>query len=144
MGVYLPIDKPGMCSECPIAYNGVCVLNLNLGRKDMDITQYCLLMEVKAPHGRLIDKDALEEDISRSVVFSGKKWNPEIIGANKIMDRIHRAPDIIPEEKVQMADCEGCSMKKTCGNKIVYDLMEAVEPGVKKKIKCGAYTPEKE
>lgn len=51
------------------------------------------------PHGRLIDKDALEYDISHGVVFSGKLHNPEIIGANKIINRIHHAPTIIGAEE---------------------------------------------
>ena len=50
-------------------------------------------------HGRLIDKDALEQDISGSVVFSGREQNAELIGANKIINRLHRAPTIIPAEE---------------------------------------------
>lgn len=58
----------------------------------------CPLVPV-TPHGRLIDKDALEYDISHGVVFSGKLHNPEIIGANKIINRIHHAPTIIEAEE---------------------------------------------
>lgn len=49
-------------------------------------------------HGRLIDKDALEADISASVVFSGRDGNAEIVGAKKIINRLHIAPTIIPAE----------------------------------------------
>ena len=51
------------------------------------------------PHGRLIDKDALEADISASVVFSGRNENAEIVGAKKIINRLHIAPTIIPAEE---------------------------------------------
>ena len=50
-------------------------------------------------HGDLIDKDALEQDVSDSVVFSGRENNPEIYGANKIINCIHHAPTIIPADK---------------------------------------------
>lgn len=51
------------------------------------------------PHGRLIDKDALEADISASVVFSGRDGNAEIVGAKKIINRLHLAPTIIEAEE---------------------------------------------
>ena len=50
-------------------------------------------------HGPLIDKDALEQDISDSVVFSGRENNPEIYGANKIINRIRHSPTVIPASK---------------------------------------------
>ena len=59
---------------------------------------WCPLIPVP-DHGRLIDKDALEQDISDSVVFSGRENNPEIYGANKIINRIHLAQTIIPASK---------------------------------------------
>ena len=55
----------------------------------------CPLIEVP-PHGRLIDKEALESDISHSVVFTAKSGtDPEIRGANKIIQRINIAPTVI-------------------------------------------------
>jgi len=60
----------------------------------------CPLVEVHTPHGRLIDKEALESDISHSVVFTAKSGtDPEIRGAKKIIQRINIAPTVIEAEE---------------------------------------------
>ena len=76
-----------------------------------DYLPNCPLVPVP-PHGRLIDKDALEADISESVVFSGRDGNAEIIGAKKIINRLHVAPTIIPaeiisENEIKIIDTKG-------------------------------------
>lgn len=59
---------------------------------------FCPLVPVPS-HGRLIDKDALEADISASVVFSGRDGNAEIVGAKKIINRLYVAPTVIEAEE---------------------------------------------
>lgn len=59
----------------------------------------CPLIELP-PHGDLIDRDALNIDISESVVFTVAKNRPsaEMRGAFKVLDRLEIAPTIIPAE----------------------------------------------
>ena len=57
----------------------------------------------------LIDRSALLADIAASVVFSGRTArNPEICGANKIIDRIKEAPTV---DAVEVVRCRDCIMK---------------------------------
>ena len=60
----------------------------------------CPLIEVP-PHGDLIDRNELCEDIEQSVVFSARsqKQNAEIRGAFKVYDRIKVAPTVIEAEE---------------------------------------------
>lgn len=53
------------------------------------------------PHGDLIDRDALNIDISKSVVFTVAKNRPsaEMRGAFKVLDRLEIAPTIIESEE---------------------------------------------
>ena len=100
MGVYIKgMEMPTSCWDCYFQDCGNCVLNAHKvvdkciieDNRDDD----CPLFPVPE-HGRLIDKDALEQDISGSVVFSGRERNAELIGANKIINRLHHASTIIP------------------------------------------------
>ena len=97
-GIYIPRLEELKCDECfwCIGYRIKCPAGhreVLLGIKHPD----CPLVPVP-DHGRLIDKDALEQDISGSVVFSGRERNAELIGANKIINRLHHAPTIIPAD----------------------------------------------
>ena len=102
MSVYIKgMEMPKNCEECAIkswdTEDYVCPFS--------GVSTLCISRQADCPlipvpdHGRLIDKDALEQDISESVVFSGRENNPEIYGANKIINRIHHAPTIIPADK---------------------------------------------
>lgn len=58
MGVYNPMAKmPRACGECEDRYKCK-YTDMTIPRRSDD----CPLVEVKAPHGRLIDADELEED----------------------------------------------------------------------------------
>ena len=102
MSVYIKgMEMPSECWQCLFQDSGNCIVNkravdraiINGQRSDN-----CPLIPVP-DHGPLIDKDALEQDISDSVVFSGRENNPEIYGANKIINRIRHAPTVIPADK---------------------------------------------
>lgn len=108
MGVYIDMEMPETCKLCylsefdPGFYAYVCKptgirIDYDMAKIDRPRT-ICPLIPVP-PHGRLIDKDALEADISASVVFSGRDGNAEIVGAKKIINRLHLAPTIIPAEE---------------------------------------------
>ena len=92
-GVYIDMEMPTSCADCRF-YGGYCYAK---GDENKYSKLPCPLIPVP-DHGRLIDKDALEQDISESVVFSGRERNAELIGANKIINRLHRAQTIIPGE----------------------------------------------
>lgn len=66
---------------------------------------------------RLIDANALMEDISESVVFTARGPNSaEIRGAQKIINRIKAAPTIDPESlRPQWRRCRNRSTKRTDG-----------------------------
>lgn len=110
------MEMPTSCEECAFrvdesktnVHDWTCPINQyptfyckksQSAAESEEYLQDCPLIPI-SPHGRLIDKDALEYDISHGVVFSGKLHNPEIIGANKIINRIHHAPTIIEAEEV--------------------------------------------
>ena len=103
-GIYIPgMEMPTRCCKCllaklsPTGESLFC--NYTLSTVPWDDKPFdCPLVPVP-DHGRLVDKDALEKDISESVVFSGRERNAELIGANKIINRFHRAPTIIPAEE---------------------------------------------
>lgn len=103
------MEMPKDCPYCPLAhwnfkneFTGCEITKKYFSTEELYADgrpDFCPLVLVPE-HGRLIDKDALEQDISESVVFSGRENNPEIYGANKIINRIHYAPVIIPAEEV--------------------------------------------
>lgn len=107
-GVYIKgMEMPKSCDVCDFVFqidegalgtHNYCVFPGNgVYVDDCIATRHksCPLIPVP-DHGRLIDKDALEKDISESVVFSGRERNAELIGAKKIINRLHRTPTIIP------------------------------------------------
>ena len=106
-GVYIPgMEMPDRCFSCPMCDTDCCDISrgsyIEYREIDVDVAMdgrpdWCPLVPVP-PHGRLIDKDALEQDISGSVVFSGRERNAELIGANKIINRLHHASTIIPAD----------------------------------------------
>ena len=108
MGVYIKgMEMPKGCAFCRIGKRSgkkmVCPLcDEEWDSRDPMSADHrldnCPLVHVP-PHGRLIDKDALEADISASVVFSGRDGNAEIVGAKKIINRLHLAPTIIEAEE---------------------------------------------
>ncbi len=69
MGIYVKgMEMPKKCLLCPLQYLGFCQvtktdINSDLGRRADD----CPLVEVEEPHGNLIDKDILEEDLINGI-----------------------------------------------------------------------------
>ena len=95
------MEMPRSCAECPVNMN-ICKRGYKYLLAHMELYDQraddCPITTVP-PHGRLIDKDALEADISASVVFSGRDGNAEIVGAKKIINRLHVAPTVIDVEE---------------------------------------------
>ena len=55
------MEMPKYCDECKLAYDGKCLANRG---RDVTLDNICPLKELQ-PHGRLIDADALMEDLKR-------------------------------------------------------------------------------
>ena len=74
----------------------------------MERPSWCPLIGLP-PHGDLIDRDALNIDISQSVRFSIAKNRPsaEMRGAFKVLDRLAIAPTIIEEETCNKSEDDG-------------------------------------
>ena len=114
MSVYIRgMEMPKNCWECHFGHGetGICVVDFKR-HGYWNEPQNCPLVPVP-PHGDLIDRDALEKDISESVVFSGRD-NTEIYGANKIINRLHRAPTIIEAEDSKLSAAIKCGGAVTC------------------------------
>ena len=115
MGVYIKgMEMPKNCAGCPVNME-VCnrdykylLEHPGLYEKRADD---CPLVEVKAPHGRLIDADALRQSIGESI-DECHKWANEIEGGEMYARvsqslgtfvecslRVKAAPTIIPEEE---------------------------------------------
>lgn len=68
MGVYNPlVDMPETCDLCFIY--GKCGLWLDCENSTERRHPYCPLVEVKAPHGRLVDLDALVHEYYRAPTY---------------------------------------------------------------------------
>ena len=75
MSYIVPGDIPNNCRECPCGYitegafSDECQVLAREYEKDADIARpnWCPLIEVKTPHGRLIDADKLEEGFKRAI-----------------------------------------------------------------------------
>ena len=71
MGVYIKgMEMPKSCDECPINDDWRCLLRLNTPYEHyIDSTawthrmRWCPLVEIPVPHGRLVDADALANDL---------------------------------------------------------------------------------
>lgn len=48
------MKMPKNCDECCFAYRGACIANIG---REVKVDQICQLVEVPAPHGRLLDAD---------------------------------------------------------------------------------------
>lgn len=64
MGIYIKnLQKPESCAVCFFMPCGTNYCEL-LDRNYVDMDRDCPLLEVKTPHGRLIDADEMQEYIS--------------------------------------------------------------------------------
>ena len=60
MGVYINMEMPKNCAGCFLRF-GQCSKRIYMENRPSD----CQLIEIPEPHGRLIDADALVEDLKR-------------------------------------------------------------------------------
>ena len=88
MGVYIKnVEMPRNCLECKLAiyddiWDKVCPFNPTIPALNIGILKDCPLVEVKAPHGDLIDRDGLEEKVDAyGVSYSNLKNAQTIIEA---------------------------------------------------------------
>lgn len=100
MGVYIKdMEIPKSCRDCDIGFT-ICnrYYDPNFGINDARIKRHpdCPLVEVKAPHGRLIDEDAVYDAVERRYrVSSGAEHRAE----RDFLDLISNAPTIIEAEE---------------------------------------------
>lgn len=107
MGVYVKgMEMPDDCRECPFEtyYNNCGITRCRATGKDMAVdwkcipwegrAEWCPLVEVSIPHGRLIDADAFQKDLI-------PKWNclDDTDFANKaVWKSLIDAPTVIEAE----------------------------------------------
>lgn len=106
MGVYITgMELPKSCCDCDIGV-GICnrYYDPNLDIYDAKIKRHpdCPLVEVKAPHGRLGDLDALRARMYHEAFETDsdmQRWESGCWIRYKMFERIEEtAPTIIPEE----------------------------------------------
>ncbi len=92
MGVYIKgLELPGNCAECPVNME-VCKHGYEYLLEHPELygkrADDCPIAEVKAPHGRLIDENAVMRDFAQRDNFSEKT----------LMDFLLEAPTVIEAE----------------------------------------------
>ena len=102
------MEMPKNCGECHFLHNEgfkewCCLTESEDFNYDI-IPSSCPLVEVKTPHGRLIDEDRLIGDISLTRVVVGRNLDgTPIFGYGRItsipVSRIEKAPTIIEAEE---------------------------------------------
>ena len=110
MGVYIPgLDMPEYCSECRFGILSGdrywCAVSLKYRNHEAAnyISNDCPLVEIKTPHGRLIDADELMKDICDSLnqmtnigIAVDGEWLWQ-----KLDDALDNAPTVIEAEGMQ-------------------------------------------
>jgi len=93
MGVYIKgLDMPSNCGECKLPYE-ICWFSYRTDiRWRHERYENCPLVEVKAPHGDLIDRDVLETE-----VYTMTEWNGDL---NRVVYEatVDKAPTVIEAE----------------------------------------------
>lgn len=91
-------DMPKVCSECCLFHEGYCSVSADEWGCGVDVfnakAEWCPLVEVPTPHGRLIDHKKLEKDL-------GKRWetNDDQDFCNKeVWHALEEAPTVIEAE----------------------------------------------
>ena len=113
MGFYVNLEMPEDCPMCPFAYydmfNTFMGCDITRGKRlavknDKDYAEsstrpdWCPLIEVPEPHGRLGDLDALEQDAQKRLLMCKKNDN-QFQAPYEVMRAIALAPTIIPASK---------------------------------------------
>ena len=101
MGVYIPkMEKPTDCDYCDFYRWGYChVMHARVECED-GVDDDCPLISVAEPHGRLVDIDAVYNDICDSIdamTRIGLMVDGECLGG-KLNDAIDNAPTVIEAE----------------------------------------------
>lgn len=101
MSYIVPKEIPKNCIECPCGYetegafSDVCSVLARKYEKDADIARpnWCPLIEVKTPHGRLIDADKFKAD--HSMKNDCAECEKELQGSSRLCeyDRIYSKMD---------------------------------------------------
>lgn len=116
MGFYVDLEMPEDCPMCPFAnydmFSTFCGCNIVRGKRwavknDKDYAEsstrpdWCPLIEVPEPHGRLGDLDRLEQmfvDIDNAT-YSGFDGTEPFYSAEDAAQIIRLAPTVIPAEE---------------------------------------------
>lgn len=96
MGVYIKeMNKPTDCFRCPLRTGKYCgVLTENERCVDNGVLPHCPITEVKTPHGRLIDADAVTEKMWQAENESCFYELDDVVS----VDDIDNAPTVIERE----------------------------------------------
>lgn len=89
MGVYNPnVDMPVSCAECDTRGGSNCFLSNQLSYPDVLRRRHpdCPLVEVKAPHGRLIDENALLREFETRDWLNGKTLLDYLLESQTIIE----------------------------------------------------------
>ncbi len=101
-GIYIPgMEMPQSCHECVAGYGGcyyVAPPEADGICPDHDRPDWCPLVPVPEPHGRLIDASAFVQSI-RDVIHYDASRGREYISAEDLQEALTNAPTIIPAEE---------------------------------------------
>lgn len=103
MGVYINMEMPTSCFDCPFMYGRrYCRANNKIEFNDPDYSELkgrydgCPIVPVSV-HGDLIDRDALEQDAQKRLLEC-EKYDNQFQKPYEVMRAIVLAPTIIPAE----------------------------------------------
>lgn len=102
MSILINREMPKGCWECPFAVGKhyECLFtkksyNWGLTTRPSD----CPLIEVKSPHGRLIDADALIKELKECMYVANNNWEYEMVtGYSNAIESVEEACTIIEAE----------------------------------------------
>ena len=95
------MEKPKRCADCPIYFAGLCSVKLQNGKCPLDgIPEWCPMIEVPTPHGRLFDAEDLIKILDVSIEVDGLENAQRVTKAfNEILDTIRGMTGVIEEER---------------------------------------------
>lgn len=98
------MDMPKRCVDCPMYLAGMCSAKMGNGRCPLDgRPDWCPLEEIPAPHGRLIDAEALNDKMYHEAFEKDselQKWESGCWIRYKMFENcINDAPAVIEEER---------------------------------------------
>ena len=95
------LEKPKRCAECPIYFAGLCSVRLQNGKCPLDsIPEWCPMVEVATPHGKLIDAEDLIKIFDINLEIDGRENAERVTKAfNDLLDTIRNVSAVIEEER---------------------------------------------